>query len=140
MAITTIDNLTEKTTAVGENDLLLIAEKNGNIYTTKSIKANAVGGGGADDFVITFTVGESSVSSNKTVAEIITAYQSGNNIKGVYEIDGITFFVNLTGIMISVEMNYLIFYGYQSEGTSREIIGMSSGGNEMWTTTERSFN
>ena len=83
MAITTIEQLTLKEDAVGENDLLIIAEKNGNTYTTKSIKANAVGGGGgggADDYVVSFTLtmdgGSSmSVTADHTAAEVYAAYQ-----------------------------------------------------------------
>ena len=132
MAITTIDNLQEIQTA-GENDVLPISTGNG----VKKIKASALGGGGAEDFVVSFTINGSSVTSDKTVAEIIAAYNAGKNIKGNYELDDITFLPTLTGIMDTAEVSSVVFYGYQSEGSSREIDGMSSGGQEMWVTSVR---
>ena len=137
MAITTIDNLTEIQSA-GANDVLPISTANG----VKKIKASALGGGGgAEDFVVTFTIddtgGSETVTSDKTVAEIITAYNAGKNIKGNYELDDFTFLPALTGIMDTAEAKFVFFYGYQSKGESREINGMSAEGQEMWGTSVR---
>ena len=140
MAITTIEQLTLKEDAVGENDLLIIAEKNGNTYTTKSIKANAVGGGGgggADDYVVSFTLtmdgGSSmSVTADHTAAEVYAAYQQGKNIKGVGELAvvGMTIIFYFTYIMTEDnEMTGVMFHTFNKEGGTMRIDGDANG----WT-------
>ncbi len=85
MAIKTIDELdpVQAGYTVGENDVLPIAVENNGSYTTKKIKASALGGGGgggAGVFIMHFTIGGSGFECEETIAEAHAAYQGGQYV------------------------------------------------------------
>lgn len=83
MAITPINDLTEVTSGnLTNDDYIPVARGN----TGFKIKANSLGGGGgAEDFVVEFTINPEddwATTANKTYAQAYAAYQQGKNLKG----------------------------------------------------------
>lgn len=88
MAIKTIDELdpVQAGYTVGENDVLPIAIEDNGSYTTKKIKASALGGGGgAGNFIMHISMGQSGFESEETIAEAYAAYQTGQYIIGEFD-------------------------------------------------------
>ena len=128
--VVAINDLTEKTTAVGQDDLLVIAEKVDDAYITKSIKATSVGGGGgggADDFVVNFTITPpDSATSTTTFAQIKSAYDQGKNIRAKGAATGVGDVIfNLAHISDSD----VVFIGFVEFAAGEGYVGMTVRGN-----------
>lgn len=130
--VVAINDLTEKTSAVGQDDLLVIAEKVDDAYITKSIKATSVGGGGgggADDFVVNFTITPpDSATSTTTFAEIKSAYQQGKNIKGIGTITGMGDLILYPTMITDTDVVFFGFFELEAgAGIHCTLRGNSSG-------------
>lgn len=79
MAINNITDLTEiQASSLTDNDLIPVGTSTG----WKKIKANALGGGGAEDFVAEVSTNDfETFTSTVTVSDLQTAYSAGKNLK-----------------------------------------------------------
>lgn len=132
MAITTIDNLQEIQTA-GENDVLPISTDDG----VKKIKASALGGGGAENVVATFSNDGSSLTCDTSIADMITAFNGGSNIIGKLQHSSSDYMV-ASVCDIGKEHISFMFSGTMG-GTSAMLVlvngAIGSGGTESWSYT-----
>lgn len=125
MAIIPIDNLQEKDSA-GENDFLVLSTQEG----AKKIKAKNIGGG-AGDFVVDFTITRDdtfTVTSETTLAQIYSAYESGKNVRGVGGLTGIGDAIfHMTHISDSLVVFFTFIEMESGNGLTMTIRGTSSG-------------
>lgn len=120
--IITINDLTELPTA-GTNDYLIISSGN----NTYKIKASAVGGGGADDFLVDFTITPpDSATSATTFAQILSAYQQGKNIRAKGAITGIgdTMFC-----LAHISDTEVVFIGFVEFAAGEGVVDVTIRGN-----------
>lgn len=129
MAITNITDLTEiQASSLTDNDLIAVGTQSG----WKKIKANSLGGGGgAEDFVIEFTITpgtEMTVTSETTFAQVYSAYQQGKNIKGTSSVTGLG---DLLFYMTQINDSSVKLFTYL--GT--DLLATINGDSEGWSMT-----
>ena len=115
-------------TELTENDYFPVETPTG----LKKVKSSNVGGGGAGDFVVNFTISAGSamtVTGDHTPQEVLTAYNQGKNIKatGSVEAGGITItFIFYLGNIASTGVT---LYAFGMEGGTMSLEG-AVGSNE----------
>lgn len=113
MAIKTIDELdpVQAGYTVGENDVLPIAIEDNGSYTTKKIKASALGGGGggggAGVFIMHFTPGESGFECEETIAEAFAAYEDGQYVVAEINMPGDEYMLASTTYIADTHVDFL---------------------------------
>lgn len=112
MAIKTIDELdpVQAGYTVGENDVLPIAIENDGSYTTKKIKASAIGGSGVV-VEVNYNVNNNTLSTDKTAGEILALATAGTPFTGVGSVDndGTTMYFQMQfGVMVYAEGQYML--------------------------------
>lgn len=138
MAIKTIDELdpVQAGYTVGENDVLPIAIEDNGSYTTKKIKASALGGGGGGEVVqVTINIQNQTMTTDKTAAEIMALYVAGTPFTGIGSVDmgeTMMYYQLQFGVMANMEGTYILTAAMISfEETSRIAFEASSGDSPM---------
>lgn len=139
MAIKTIDELdpVQAGYTVGENDVLPIAIEDNGSYTTKKIKASALGGGGGGGEVVQVTIDleNQTMTTDKTAAEILALYVAGTPFTGIGSADmgeAMMYCQLQFGVMANIEGTYILTATMISfEETTRIAFEASSGDSPM---------
>lgn len=128
MAIITIDNLNE-IQEYGENDTLLINTQNG----AKKIKANKLGGGGAEAFYVNISSEDGvNFSMDKTVAEIFEAFNAGGIvIPRLAQTEDEWLVGQLT--LVHDEGDEFAFFNLGNNMIIKIEVSLDSGGQEHWS-------
>lgn len=125
-----------KATAEDSGKAVVVDENGGYILDT-------VGGGGAETFVVTFTVtSASNATADKTKTEVLSALNSGKTVVGVYKMAGGGNDYRYVSYSLYYTASILQFYFFstQSLGQSRAFVvrTVSYTGDDTITTKEES--
>lgn len=101
------------------------------------------GGSGAEKFVINFTNEDNTITSDKTIQEIVDAYNGGKIIEGLYMFGDMLAPIVLEPTFISYEENVysavqlLGIFDTGDEMSSYAIVGLNDGTNDEWSVFAR---
>ena len=127
-------------TPILENDNLLISKviPNGKLITNL-INYSQGGGPSVEKFVINFTNEDDTITSDKTIQEIIDAYNNGQIIEGLYMFEDLlapivlepTFIAHEENVYSAIEL--LGTFDTGDEMTSYAVIGVNDGVGDEWS-------
>lgn len=103
-----------------------------------SKKYSAGGGGGAEKFVVTLTQENGTWTADKTIAEIIEAYEDGQIVEAMFNDEiGISVVLSVVGEQSNEHQSSVLFSALLSlEAASYySAVGFSDGSNDQWIVT-----
>ena len=129
----------------GVNTLSIEAGDNISIDQTGStmtISATGGGGGGVDKYVVNFVNESDTITSDKSITDIISAYNSGKLIEGTYtdSESGVTAIINFLMAQDMGEFLLTQFNCFSDNGDdffAFSIIGINSGNEDDWQLLQR---